>query len=33
MFRYRHGDVELKADEGAEILGHAFTDVLTFLLS
>jgi len=31
MFCYGHEDVELKADEGEEIMGHAFTDVLTFL--
>jgi len=31
MFCYGREDVELKADEGVEIMGHAFTDILTFL--
>jgi hypothetical protein len=33
MFFYGREDVGLKVGEGAEIMGHAFTDVLTLLYS
>jgi hypothetical protein len=33
MFCYGCENFELKAGEGAEIMGHAFTSVLTFLES